>query len=97
MVVIFTHTAVPACPVGGDGGEEDSGSSSQQVYCFFGLRLPVQNRAVSGDDHHERRRPEVRSHSLSLGNILTTVVKKMGSDSWCLVPTNLFSFSDCFE
>lgn len=65
-------SAVPSCPVGGDGGEADPGSSSQQVHCLFGLRLPDKNRVVSGHDHHERRRPEVRSHSLSLTDMLTT-------------------------
>lgn len=51
--------ALSSRPVGRDGGEADPGSSSQQVHCLLGLRLPVQNRAVSGHDHHERRRLEV--------------------------------------
>lgn len=58
-------SAVPFCPAGGDGGAEDPGSSSQQVHRLFGVHIPVKNRVVSGHDHHERRRPEVRSHPLT--------------------------------
>lgn len=69
---MLSSPAAPSCPVGGDGGEEDPGSSPQQVHRVFGVRIPVENRAVSGHDHHERRRPEVRSHSLPVTDMLTT-------------------------
>ena len=71
VTIMSSSPAASSCPVGGDGGEEDPGSSSQQVHRVFGVRLPVENRAVSGHDHHERRRPEVRCHSLPITDMLT--------------------------
>lgn len=61
IMVDLLILAVLSCPIGGDGGEEDPVSSSQQVHRVFGLCLPVKNRVVSGHDHHEWWRPEVRS------------------------------------
>ena len=65
-------TPVLSCTVGGNCGEEDLGTSSQQVHCLLGLRLPVKNRAVSDHDYHEWRRPEVRSFELKVTDMLST-------------------------
>lgn len=62
-VYYVNKNAVSCCPTGSDGGEKDPGSSSQQVHRVSCVRLPVKNRVVFGHDHHERRRPEVRSPS----------------------------------
>ena len=61
-----SYICCPLLPVGRDGGEKDPGSSSQQVHCLFGLCIPDENRVVSGHDHHEWRRPKVRSPASSV-------------------------------
>lgn len=54
-----------SCFSGCYGREEDSSESTQQVYSLSGLCVWNQNWPLSGDDHHEWRRPKVNRGSLS--------------------------------
>lgn len=62
QIVLFIQL-LPPPPLGGDGGEEDSGEGPQLLHCVTGLRLPDKGGAVSGHDHHEWRRSQVISFS----------------------------------